>query len=139
MLLLLIKIYFQVKHIHSNWMEYDKDLNYAIENSLTSNDINGPISLEAALHDESSKINDEKISIFNFYRSDIFNCCIRGLKRKSFSPYNKISVKFSDVDGIPEGAIDAGGPMREMFTVVLKHIQNSQMFVGPELKKKYKS
>ena len=35
-----------------------------------------------------------------------------GLIRKSYSPDNNVSVKFTDDSGTSEGAIDLGGPKR---------------------------
>ncbi|KAL1488696.1 hypothetical protein ABEB36_014495 [Hypothenemus hampei] len=65
------------------------------------------------------------------YREDIFNCCVRGLRRKNFSPLNNISVIFTDIDNaVSEGAVDSGGPTREMFTLLLKYLSNSMMFEG---------
>jgi hypothetical protein len=55
----------------------------------------------------------------------------RGLKRKSFSPFNKISVKFSDDAGSSEGAVDLGGPTREFVTLVIEWLVSSQLFCGP--------
>lgn len=54
------------------------------------------------------------------------------LKRKSFCPKWRISVKFMDNIGTAEGAIDTGGPKREFFTVVLDYLHESTLFVGPE-------
>ncbi|CAH0560577.1 unnamed protein product [Brassicogethes aeneus] len=51
-----------------------------------------------------------------------------------FSPFNKISVLFSDIEGNSEGVVDAGGPMREMFRLVIGYIRNSRMFFGEENK-----
>lgn len=53
---------------------------------------------------------------------------VRGLQRKSFSPENKISVKFTDDSGMSEGAIDLGGPQREFLTLIMHYLANSQMF-----------
>lgn len=41
-----------------------------------------------------------------------------------------IFVKISDSEGTSEGAMNEGGPAREMFRLVLSYIQNSQLFVG---------
>lgn len=76
------------------------------------------------------KIDHESINKFNVFRADIFNCCIRALRRKTFRPFNKMSVKFSDCEGGTEGAIDEGGPTRELFKFVLNFVQNSQLFTG---------
>lgn len=91
-------------------------------------------SLEEILKELNNKINTDIISKFNIYRADIFNCCIRALRRKTFFPFNKISVLFSDIEGNSEGAVDAGGPMREMFRLVIGYIRNSRMFFGEDKK-----
>ena len=54
------------------------------------------------------------------------------LARKSFSAKNKISVKFTDDVGNSEGAVDMGGPMKELFTLVIQWMLTSQLFCGPE-------
>ena len=51
-------------------------------------------------------------SLINISRSNLWESAVRGFNRKSFSPTKKISVKFMDDIGQPEGAIDAGGPRR---------------------------
>ena len=40
---------------------------------------------------------------------------VRGLKTKSFSPHNKISVQFCNDVGNSEGAVDMGEPPKESF------------------------
>ncbi|KAB0795188.1 hypothetical protein PPYR_12027 [Photinus pyralis] len=87
------------------------------------------------LLDLQRKICYDKINKFNIFRSDIFVCCVRAMRRKTFNPFFKTSVKFSDIEGTTEGAIDEGGPAREMFRLVLLYLQDSQLFVGE--KKKY--
>lgn len=52
------------------------------------------------------------------------------MSHKSFSPANKISVKFTDDAGVSKGAVDLGGPMREFFTLVLQYLHDSQLFCG---------
>ncbi|KAB0803118.1 hypothetical protein PPYR_00088 [Photinus pyralis] len=52
------------------------------------------------------------------------------MRRPTFSPYKKMFVKFSDIEGLSEGAIDDGGPTRELFRLVLTYIKDSPMFVG---------
>lgn len=37
--------------------------------------------------------------------------------------------------GMPEGAVDQGGPKREFFTLALKELHDSDMFSGPPAKK----
>ena len=93
------------------------------------------LSLQEILEQLASKINSDKISKFNISRSNLWEGALRGLKRKSFSPDNKVSVKFTDDSGTSEGAVDLGGPKREFFTLVLEWIVNSQLFCGTEKSK----
>ncbi|XP_031327894.1 uncharacterized protein LOC116159120 [Photinus pyralis] len=93
------------------------------------------ISLTILLKGLNEQVTEESVTSFNVYRNDIFTCCLRALKRSSFSVFNKISVKFSDIEGLSEGAVDAGGPTREMFRLVLNFVKDSRMFFG--LDKKY--
>ena len=59
-------------------------------------------SLQEILEQLASKINSDKISKFNISRSNLWEGALRGLKRKSFSPDNKVSVKFTDDSGTSE-------------------------------------
>ena len=90
------------------------------------------VDLSVILGQLASSINLEKICKFNISRSNVWEGAIRGLSRKSFSPENKISVKFCDDLGTAEGAVDQGGPKREFFTLALESIMNSQIFCGSE-------
>lgn len=76
------------------------------------------------------KINMEKVNQFNVFRENVFSCCVRAMRRKTFDPFKKISVKFSDLEGNSEGAIDEGGPTREMFRLVLSELASSNLFTG---------
>lgn len=80
------------------------------------------------------KIDYDNVNKFNVFRSDVFNCCIRAMRRKTFRPFNKLSVKFSDCEGVTEGAVDEGGPTRELFRLVLSFLQNSLLFTGTKKK-----
>lgn len=82
-----------------------------------------------------SQINQEEMTYFNIYREDIYNCCKRALRRKTFSPWNRISVLFTDISNVTEGAIDLGGPTREMFRLLLGYLKNSKIFEGDEYSK----
>ena len=84
------------------------------------------------LIDLAKEINDSCISKFNISRNFLWEGTRRALSRKSFSPGNKVSVKFTDDSGVSEGAVDLGGPMREFFTLILQHIHSSQFFCGLE-------
>lgn len=90
------------------------------------------LSLQEILEQLASKINNDRISKFNISRSHLWEGALRGLKRKSFSPDSKVSVKFTDDSGTSEGAVDLGGPKREFFTLVIAWIVNSQLFCGTE-------
>lgn len=54
------------------------------------------------------KMGYNNINKFSALRSDIFNCCCL-----TFRPFNKLSVKLSDCEGVTEGAVDKRGPTRE--------------------------
>lgn len=77
-------------------------------------------------------INGSCISKFNISRNFLWEGAKRALSRKSFSPENKVSVKFTDDAGVSEGAVDLGGPMREFFTLALQYLHDSQLFSGRE-------
>lgn len=89
-----------------------------------------PQSVQDILTTLHKNIDTDKISKFNIFREDIFGCCIRVIRRKNVSPFHKISVIFSDIDGMSEGAVDEGGPTREMFRLILNYVKISQMFIG---------
>lgn len=75
-------------------------------------------------------------TVFNICRDEIYKCALRALHRKSFNANNSITVCFMDTCNTSEGAVDAGGPKREMFRLLLKDLQyNNQLFEGPEHKK----
>ena len=77
-------------------------------------------------------VNVSMLSKFNISRNFLWEGTKRALSRKSFSPENKISVKFTDDAGVSEGAVDLGGPMREFFTLALQYLHDSQLFCGSE-------
>ena len=93
------------------------------------------LSLQEILEQLALKINDDKISKFNISRTHLWEGALRGLRRKTFSPDNRVSVKFTDDSGTSEGAVDLGAPKREFFTLVVEWIVNSQLFCGPEKSK----
>ncbi|KAF5278245.1 hypothetical protein FQR65_LT15734 [Abscondita terminalis] len=135
--------------------EEDHTLNHDIPTSVSPNDISNIINdyieeqfqhdteiaiTESLAMDKDTSLKDiltrirghlkDTISQFNIYREDIFNCCVRAMRRKTFNEYNRISVKFGDVEGNSEGAVDIGGPTREMFRIVVNYIKNSKLFFG---------
>ncbi|CAH0561749.1 unnamed protein product [Brassicogethes aeneus] len=76
------------------------------------------------------KIQVDKPLLVNACREDPVSSMRNAMKRCTFSPYQKIDVQFVDVDEVPEGAIDEGGPSRELFRLSLKQLQNSEIFIG---------
>lgn len=88
--------------------------------------------IEEILCELAKAINDNCISKFNISRSFLWEGAKRALSRKSFSPANRISVKFTDDAGVSEGAVDLGGPMREFFTLTFQYLHDSQLFCGHE-------
>ena len=94
----------------------------------SSSSQNSTLPLPDLLETLSSAIKFDVLSKFNISHSYAWEGTTRALTRKSFSPQNKISVKFCDDVGTSEGAIDLGGPKREFFTLVLGWLMNSQLF-----------
>lgn len=90
------------------------------------------LSLQEILTGLAQAVNGNKISKFNIARNDIWEGTKRGLTRKSFTPCNKMSIRFSDDSGKSEGAVDLGGPTREFLILVLEWLANSHLFCGPK-------
>ena len=86
--------------------------------------------LQEILSNLAEKMCCDKISIFNISRNRMWEGTRRAMNRKSFSPQNKLSVKFMDDIGQSEGAVDMGGPAREFFTLITEWLVNSQLFFG---------
>ncbi len=68
----------------------------------------------------------------NVCRDNILNGSIQAFKRLRFDPASKLDIVFVDADGESEGAVDEGGPSREYFRLLMKAIQHSKIFEGPE-------
>lgn len=124
---------------------YEEQLNNASPyNSESEEDITPPekldqkavdLPIQEILSQLSSVVKEDKISKFNICRSKLWEGAVRGLNRKTFSPENKVSVKFTDSQGTAEGAVDLGGPKREFFTLAIEWMVTSQLFCGPEREK----
>ena len=102
------------------------------QEDLEVKEIKKDLSLQEILSQLALIINVEKISKFNISRSHLWEGALRGVRRKTFSPENKVSIKFTDDIGIAEGAVDLGGPMRAFFTLIMEWMVNSQLFCGTE-------
>jgi len=51
--------------------------------------------------------------------------------RKSFRPTAVVDVKFTDDSGLSEGAVDEGGPRRELFQLLMDYLcHSSPVFIG---------
>ena len=110
--------------------------NESVSNEAQQNSsVEHAVDLKTILEEMGLSISGTSISKFNICRSDIWEGTKRGMRRKSFNPKNKISVKFTDDKRKSEGAVDLGGPMREFLTLVIEWIVNSQLFCGPQNKK----
>lgn len=72
------------------------------------------------------------LTLFNVNRENVFNTAKIALQRKTFDPFNKVSVNFVDIDETSEGAIDSGGPSAEMFRLCLQYFQSSCLLEGNE-------
>lgn len=71
----------------------------------------------------------------NVSRDRIFHGSVQAFKRRRFDPAAKLDIVFVDNEGVSEGAVDEGGPSREYFRLLMKAIQQSKIFEGPEQKK----
>jgi hypothetical protein len=55
------------------------------------------------------------------------------LKKTKFNPRAAVSIKFADSHGGSEGAVDAGGPRREYFRLLVRAVNlEAVLFCGPE-------
>lgn len=78
---------------------------------------------------------DNQKTKFNVTRSNPLEGARRALRRKDFNPASQISVRFADDFGQAEGAIDEGGPMRELFRLLLLEMKDSAAFSGDDKSK----
>lgn len=67
----------------------------------------------------------------NVTRTNPLDGARRSIRRTSFNPTAKLSVRFADDFGTSEGAVDQGGPTRELFRLLLKQISELPVFCGP--------
>lgn len=109
------------------------------ENSDGANDIlsdsNEKPTLEKILNRLSNSISKDDTVSFNIDRVNVIGGCLRAMNRWSFSPKKRVSVVFTDSDGHGEGAVDDGGPTREMWRLLLSYLHSSNLFEGEEYKK----
>ncbi|CAM4609845.1 unnamed protein product [Leuciscus chuanchicus] len=126
--------YLTVMSALSDMSSDDEELNQAILASLQSErKITGcPVPPKDILQDLAKKINHQKKCKFNINRSSVLDGAIRGFKRGTYDPCHTISVRFSDDMGVPEEAVDLGGPRREFLRILMEALLQSPMFEGEE-------
>ncbi|XP_064642365.1 G2/M phase-specific E3 ubiquitin-protein ligase-like isoform X1 [Lineus longissimus] len=113
----------------------DEALNQAIRASLEDrNKIDDTTTIRDELVLPQSQIDDDKTSKFNVNRRDVFDGAKIGFRRKSYSPFNGMSVVFTDGKK-GEGAIDIGGPKREFLRLLMASLQGHKVFEGPQDRK----
>ncbi|KAG5838518.1 G2/M phase-specific E3 ubiquitin-protein ligase [Anguilla anguilla] len=79
-----------------------------------------------------AKISEEHVVRFNIIRRSVWDSTLRTMERPNFSPEKRLDIKFTDDDGLSEGAVDFGAPKREFFRSCLQELKDSSgMFEGP--------
>lgn len=68
----------------------------------------------------------------NVIRDNLLQGSLQAFKRRRFNPGARLDVVFVDSDGVGEGAVDEGGPTRECLRLLMREIQMSKIFEGPE-------
>lgn len=87
--------------------------------------------LQAILTELSSKINRQDVLRINVTRSSVLDGALRAFRRTTYSPLKQMLIRFADDDGVTEGAVDQGGPLREFFRLLIMELFSSKLFVGP--------
>ncbi|KAK7922263.1 hypothetical protein WMY93_009165 [Mugilogobius chulae] len=91
--------------------------------------------LKAILAQLESRVDHTQLPIhneINVTRGSILSCAFRAFRRQRFSCIHRLKVQFLDGQGLSEGAVDDGGPTRELFRLLLAAIRDSQYFEGSE-------
>ncbi|XP_034553486.1 G2/M phase-specific E3 ubiquitin-protein ligase-like isoform X3 [Notolabrus celidotus] len=126
--------YLSVVAALSDMSSDEEDLNQAILASLQSERRTTAcfVPERDILQDLATKINHHKKCKFNINRATVLDGAIRGFKRGTYDPCHTISVRFSDDMGVPEEAVDLGGPRREFLRLLMEALPQSPMFEGEE-------
>ncbi|XP_061584191.1 G2/M phase-specific E3 ubiquitin-protein ligase-like [Cololabis saira] len=123
--------YLSVMAALSDMSSDDEELNKTILASLQSERTTGClVPARDILQDLATKINHLRKCKFNINRSTVLDGAIRGFKRGTYDPSHTISVRFSDDMGVPEEAVDLGGPRREFLRLLIEALPLSPMFEG---------
>ena len=85
----------------------------------------------------SSEVDKESLSFINIWRSQVWVDSCRHLRKTKFNPRAAVSIKFADNRGASEGAVDAavdaGGPRREYFRLLVRALNlETGIFCRPE-------
>jgi len=71
------------------------------------------------------------VTKFNISRGHVQDGTRRAILHKQYSPRKSISVKFTDEVGQSEGAVDQGGPKRELLQLLINYLASaSPMFMS---------
>ncbi|XDV19497.1 hypothetical protein PO909_024962 [Leuciscus waleckii] len=92
-------------------------------------------STEEILLELGQEINYNQSCRFNINRKNVLDGAFRAFTRKSYDPFKRISVRFSDECGNFEEAVDLGGPRREFLTLLMEAIEKSALLAGPDGRK----
>ena len=88
--------------------------------------------LKLLFHSLNKTINRTQVCRFHINRERVFEGALRGFRRPTYNPTNEMLCRFTDDAGISEDGIDSGGPRREFLRLLMKHIQGSCLFTGPQ-------
>ncbi len=89
-------------------------------------------STEEILLELGQQINYNLSCRFNINRKNVLDGGFRAFGRKSYDPFRRISVRFSDESGNFEEAVDLGRPRREFLSLLMEEIEKSAMLAGPD-------
>lgn len=87
--------------------------------------------LQAILQERSLRIDTHNVIRINVTRTSVFEGAQRAFKRSTYTPYKQMIIRFADDDGVSEGAVDQGGPLREFFRLLLTELLSRNLFCGP--------
>ncbi|XP_059375629.1 uncharacterized protein LOC132112055 isoform X2 [Carassius carassius] len=93
--------------------------------------------LSAKIDDDSPTSN--QINVVRDYKGNTHNILrstVQAFSRRRFNLGARLDVTFVDDTKAAEGAVDGGGPTREYLRLLLKAVQQSSIFVGPENSKR---
>ncbi|XP_029701347.1 uncharacterized protein [Takifugu rubripes] len=77
-------------------------------------------------------IDHKRVSRFNISRANVWDGAVRGFKRTTYTEKCDMLVRFTDDAGVFEEGIDTGGPRREFFTLLMRHLKDRPIFDGPD-------